>query len=186
MLPLEKVQPPGPYEPHFEFRISDWGFRSGRRAVLALTVLALLLRLAVLIQTFDGHADGRTRAKQGYLWASHPSIVTHGVWLPGFLYLSGAAELLWPEPRYAPRLVSAVLGAATVPVAAALAARAVGHPAALVTAATLAMVTCDEDRDMRKRLMTLAGRELQVGPVVYRERWVEVVELSWSRPEPGR
>jgi hypothetical protein len=86
-------------------------------SVSVVALLALALRIGSLLGSVDVPGDGPTRASAAYEWARNPEFVTHGFWPPGFLYLSGVANLVFPRPLYASRFVNLLLGTATVPAA---------------------------------------------------------------------
>ena len=64
--------------------------------VAILTILAALIRTAVLLATVDTPGDGPVRALAAYSWSQAPHLVRHGIWLPGFLYLTGLVSYLFP------------------------------------------------------------------------------------------
>lgn len=82
----------------------------------ALTLVAFGLRAAALLLTFEVAGDGPTRATLAYDWSLQPFFMTHGVWPPGFLYLSGGFTWLFPDPLVGVRMLSLILGSLTVPV----------------------------------------------------------------------
>jgi 4-amino-4-deoxy-L-arabinose transferase-like glycosyltransferase len=84
--------------------------------LILLTLAGFLLRLGAMIFLFDIPGDGPSRAMIAYKWAESPYIATHGVWLPGFTYLTGIFSLAVHNPLFSIRILNIILGTATIPV----------------------------------------------------------------------
>ncbi len=81
------------------------------RPALLIFAIALLVRLAVLpFATFDS-GDSASRVWIAWRWMDHPTLITSGVWGPLHFYLIGLALLVWPDPVWAPDVLSVLLGA---------------------------------------------------------------------------
>ncbi len=120
---------------------------SGRRRALppsevgllaGASLLALLLRVALLLGTWDAPGDGPRRAIEAYQWSRHPWLPTSGVWPPGLLLLTGPANWILPRPDVATRLLNVALGTLTIPALYLLARRGFGTASAVVGAFALA------------------------------------------------
>jgi hypothetical protein len=105
----------------------------------SLAVVAAAPRVWLLASSVDVWGDGPTRAAWAYAWARAPSLVTHGMWLPGLVYVAGPLTFAF-HPLLACRLVSLACGIATVPLLFALVSRAYGYASALVAALLLAFL----------------------------------------------
>jgi hypothetical protein len=95
------------------------------------------MRAALLLSTVDTPGDGPVRAMMAHNWARAPHLVFHGIWLPGFMYLTGLVSDLLPL-WIALRLFNAVLGTATVPLFFATVAPLFGRTAGVIGAALVA------------------------------------------------
>lgn len=112
--------------------------RSQIRILLSLLIVALVLRLIAFILGVDRPGDGPTRAIQAYNWAQSPYLATHGIRLPGFLYLSGSFSWIVGDPLFSTRLLNLMMGTATVPMFYALVRNIYGPTIAFLSAAILA------------------------------------------------
>src|SRR5262245_24525455 len=106
--------------------------------VAALTILAALVRLVMLVSTVDAPGDGPVRALMAYSWAKAPHVVLHGVWPPGFMYATGLVSSVLPV-WIAGRLLNVALGTATVPLVFLAVAPAFGPVTAILAAAIVAV-----------------------------------------------
>jgi hypothetical protein len=107
--------------------------------VVVLTALAAFLRGGMLLSTIDTPGDGPVKALLAHEWASAPRLVLHGVWLPGYLYLTGLVSYFLPM-WIALRLFNAIVGTATVPVIFMGVAQAFGPSTGLLAAALVAVL----------------------------------------------
>lgn len=83
--------------------------------IFAFIFLAAVgLRLATVFLTIPVPGDGPVRAAKAFLWADAPSIQTHGLWLPGYMYLVGTVSFLFKDPNVPARLVNLVLGSLSI------------------------------------------------------------------------
>ncbi len=106
--------------------------------VAILTIVAALLRVGMLLATVDVPGDGPVRALTAYSWARSPHVVLHGIWLPGFVYLTGLVSYVLPV-WIAGRLFNAIVGTATVPMFFEAVAPVFGPSAGLIGAALIAV-----------------------------------------------
>src|SRR5215470_10203225 len=81
-------------------------------AILCLVTLAV--RLGLLLVSVDMPGDGPSRAAMSYSWSKSPYLVTHGGWLPGFLYIAGIFNFFVTDPLFASRVLNLILGSATI------------------------------------------------------------------------
>jgi hypothetical protein len=80
------------------------------RPALLIFAIALLVRIAVLpFATFDS-GDSASRVWIAWRWMEHPTLITSGVWGPLHFYLVGLALMVWPDPVWAPAVLSVLLG----------------------------------------------------------------------------
>jgi hypothetical protein len=87
--------------------------RRDRWSLVAVGVLALGARLAVLpFATSDG-GDAPSKVWMGSEWLSHPQLVTHGVWGPLHTYLIAFALWIAPDPVRAPVVMSLMFSVAS-------------------------------------------------------------------------
>jgi 4-amino-4-deoxy-L-arabinose transferase-like glycosyltransferase len=118
------------------------GSRAGTRSDVYLIgvalVVALVPRLLLFLTRIDVPGDGPTRAVAAYAWSRHPSVVTHGWWPPGFLYLAGPLIALVPRPLLMARLLNVTIGTLTVVPFFVLTRSLFGSPAAFLSAVVLA------------------------------------------------
>src|SRR5215470_5073838 len=82
-------------------------------AMLCLVTLAV--RLGLFLVSVDMPGDGPSRAAMSYSWSKSPYLVTHGGWLPGFLYIAGIFNFFVSDPLLASRVLNLILGSATIP-----------------------------------------------------------------------
>ena len=59
-----------------------------------ITLAALSWRLYAFVRWMEGPGDGPRRAVMAYNWSQSPHFEWHGVWLPGFEYLTGAFSFM--------------------------------------------------------------------------------------------
>jgi hypothetical protein len=112
---------------------------SDRRILLAITAVALALRVGAALFTIDIPGDGPARAVGEYRWGQSPTFLDHGVWLPGYRYVFGSFSMLLPNPRITPRVLNILLGTASIPLLYGVARRLFGAAVALTAAAVLAL-----------------------------------------------
>lgn len=80
---------------------------------VAIMVLALAVRLAVLpFATSDG-GDAASRVWAGWEWVDHPRLLTYGVWGPLHTYLVALSLWIVPDPVYAPIALSVLFSVAS-------------------------------------------------------------------------
>jgi len=84
-------------------------------ATVLLFLLAFFLRLGLLLVSVDIPGDGPSRAAMSYSWSKSPYLVTHGGWLPGFLYIAGIFNFFVTDPLFASRVLNLILGSVTIP-----------------------------------------------------------------------
>jgi len=108
--------------------------------VLLLTGLALLIRTAGLFYWMDIGGDGPAKAMYAYNWYKSPYIQTHGVWLPGFMYLTGSFSFIVSNPLISIRILNLILGTVTIPVFYILIRRVNNHISAFFGACILAFL----------------------------------------------
>ena len=106
--------------------------------IVALTTLAAFLRGRLLLSTIDTPGDGPAKAWLALNWANAPHVVLHGIWPPGFLYLTGLVSYVLPI-WIGLRLFNALVGTATVPVFFTTVGRVFGPPTGLIAAAFIAV-----------------------------------------------
>ena len=80
-----------------------------------LFIIASPLRLYAFIFGMDIPGDGPVKAIIAYNWSKSPHLLTHGVWLPGFTYLTGIFSYIFDNPLYSVRLINLIVGTCTVP-----------------------------------------------------------------------
>lgn len=79
-------------------------------AVVAISILALGARLAVLpFATTDG-SNSAARVWMAWEWLDDPAVITHGDWGPLHFYLIGAVLALTDDPVMAPVLLHVLFG----------------------------------------------------------------------------
>lgn len=79
-------------------------------ATLAIAVVALAARLAVLpFATTDG-SNSAARVWISWQWLDDPGVITHGVWGPLHFYLIGAVLALTDDPVMAPIILHVLFG----------------------------------------------------------------------------
>jgi 4-amino-4-deoxy-L-arabinose transferase-like glycosyltransferase len=112
-----------------------------RHLSLALiTVTAFALRLYVFTRFMDRPGDGPTKAMYAYNWSQDPHFIWHGIWLPGFEYLTGAFSFIVQDPLISIRVLNLAVGVFTVPVFYLLVRRIYGHISGLIAALILAIL----------------------------------------------
>jgi 4-amino-4-deoxy-L-arabinose transferase-like glycosyltransferase len=104
---------------------------------LGLFLLALIVRMGMMLFTFDVPGDGPTRATKAYQMFLSPTLLTHGDWLPGYDYLHSVFYYVLANPAVTPRVVNVILGALTVPLFCLLVARTFEYSTALISALVL-------------------------------------------------
>lgn len=102
------------------------------------TLIGAAIRLFVVINWMDIPGDGPTRAAYAYNWYVSPSLDTHGIWLPGFKYLTGIFTYMVPDPLFSIRIMNCIMGTLSIIVFYYLVRRTQGHIAALFGAGVLA------------------------------------------------
>lgn len=105
--------------------------------LLLLTGLALVIRTVGLFYWMDIGGDGPTKAMYAYNWYKSPHFKTHGVWLPGFLYLTGSFTYIVRNPLISIRILNLLLGTITIPSLYLLVRRLHNHIAAIFVACIL-------------------------------------------------
>jgi 4-amino-4-deoxy-L-arabinose transferase-like glycosyltransferase len=115
-----------------------WAERHNWLILLFLLILPFALRLVAFFSTVDIPGDGPARAIIAYEWSRSPHISTHGIWIPGFMYLAGIFTFLVDNPLFSSRILNLIIGTMTVPVFYLLVHRLYGHTIALFSALILA------------------------------------------------
>jgi 4-amino-4-deoxy-L-arabinose transferase-like glycosyltransferase len=112
-----------------------------RHLSLALiTLTAFALRLYVFTLLMDRPGDGPTKAMYAYNWSQSPHFIWHGIWLPGFEYLTGTFSFIVKDPLISIRVLNLAAGVFTVPVFYLLVRRIYGHISGLIVALILAIL----------------------------------------------
>ena len=75
-----------------------------------------------------------------YNWSQNPHFFWHGVWLPGFEYLTGAFSFIVKDPLISIRVLNLAVGVFTVPVFYLFVRRIFGHISGLIVALILAIL----------------------------------------------
>jgi len=114
--------------------------RHERLILISLVLIAFIPRLLALIFMLDSAGDGPFRAMIAYSWSKYPYLSTHGVWLPGFMYLSGIFSFIVNDPLISTRILNLVIGTLTIPVFYLLIRMVFGNAAALFSASLLAFL----------------------------------------------
>jgi len=87
--------------------------RGDRRALIAVMLVALAVRTAVLpFATSDG-GDAPSRVWAAREWLFHPRLLTHGVWGPLHTYLIALSLWAVPDPVHAPVIMSMLFSVAS-------------------------------------------------------------------------
>src|SRR5215470_5661800 len=84
-------------------------------AIIILFVAGLLLRVGLLLVSSEIPGDGPSRAFLAYKWSKAPYFVTHGTWLPSYLYLPGLFYFVVNDPLFSTRIFNLILGSLTIP-----------------------------------------------------------------------
>jgi len=84
-------------------------------AIIILFVAGLLLRVGLLLVSSEIPGDGPSRAFLAYKWSKAPYFVTHGTWLPSYLYLPGLFCFVVNDPLFSTRIFNLILGSLTIP-----------------------------------------------------------------------
>lgn len=113
--------------------------KSCKVVVLSLTIIALVLRLAAFFLFREKGGDGPAHAILAYMWSISPSLRPHDAWLPGYIYLTGAFNLIVGDPLISTRILNLFFGTLTVPVFFLMIRRIFGHIPALLSATLLAV-----------------------------------------------
>ena len=108
-------------------------------AIVMLFVGALLVRLGLLLVSVDVPGDGPSRAFMAYAWSRAPVLVTHGGWLPSYLYLPGLFHFVVDDPLVSTRIFNLILGSLTIPLYYFLIRRVYDRPVALLASLLLAV-----------------------------------------------
>lgn len=112
-----------------------------RHLSLALiTFAAFALRLYVFTRWMDRPGDGPTKAMYAYNWSQSPHFIWHGIWLPGFEYLTGTFSFIVKDPLISIRVLNLAAGVFTVPVFYLFIRRIYGHISGLIAALILAIL----------------------------------------------
>ena len=112
-----------------------------RHISLALITLAGFgLRLYAFTRFMDIPGDGPTKAMYAYNWSQSPQFFWHGIWLPGFEYLTGVFSFIVKDPLISIRVLNLAVGLLTVPVFYFFVRRIYGHISGLVAALILALL----------------------------------------------
>lgn len=107
---------------------------------LILTLLALVLRVAIMPNTTDGPGDGPNRALQAYAWSLHPYLVKSEYYPPGYMYINGVLMWLLRDPQYTVRIMNCIWGSLSIGVFFLLAQRVFGFYPALLSGLTLLLM----------------------------------------------
>jgi hypothetical protein len=108
-------------------------------AIVMLFVGALLVRLGLLLVSVDVPGDGPSRAFMAYAWSRAPVLVTHGGWLPSYLYLPGLFHFVVDDPLVSTRIFNLILGSLTIPLYYFLIRKVYDRPVALLASLLLAV-----------------------------------------------
>lgn len=83
--------------------------------LIFLTLFAFAVRGVIFYYWMDAPGDGPTKAMYAYNWYKSPHIIPHGIWLPGFEYLTGSFSILVNNPLFSIRLLNLIAGTLTIP-----------------------------------------------------------------------
>lgn len=108
--------------------------------ITILTGVALALGAVTIARTVDIPGDGPSHAIFAYHWALHPTLETHGNWLPGFAYMAGLCLMIRHDPLLVPRLYNLVVATLTIPAFYLLIRGLHGAAVATISAASLAVL----------------------------------------------
>ena len=111
--------------------------KSSKVVVLSLTIAAFILRLIAFFFFQEQAGDGPSRAMQAYMWHECPLLQPHVFWLPGYIYLTGAFNMVVNDPLISTRIFNLLLGTLTAPIFYLLIQRIFNHITALLCAALL-------------------------------------------------
>lgn len=111
--------------------------KSSKVVVLSLTIAAFILRLIAFFFFQEIAGDGPSRAMQAYMWYESPLLRPHMFWLPGYIYLTGAFNMVVNDPLISTRIFNLLLGTLTVPIFYLLIQRIFNHITALLCATLL-------------------------------------------------
>lgn len=160
-------------------------------AIVVLFVGALLVRLGLLLASVDVPGDGPSRALMAYEWSRAPVFVTHGGWLPGYLYITGLFHFVVDDPLVSTRILNLILGSLTIPLYYFLIRRVYGRPVALVASLLLAVfplhigLSVSSLAETSLLFATITGMLLLTGIGPGQEGWVRLalcfLFLSWAQ-----
>ena len=105
-----------------------------------ITLAALLWRLYAFVRWMERPGDGPYKAIKAYNWSQSPHFEWHGIWLPGFEYLTGAFSFIVQDPLISIRVLNWAVGLFTVPVFYLLVRRIYGHISGLIVSFILAFL----------------------------------------------
>ena len=105
-----------------------------------LTLSAFALRLIVFFCYMDSIGDGPTKAMYAYNWYKAPYFIWHGIWLPGFAYLTGLFSFVIHDPLVSVRLLNLIIGTLSVPLFYILVRMIYGHVSAVFACIVLAFL----------------------------------------------
>jgi hypothetical protein len=111
--------------------------KSDRTVVLSLTIAAFVLRLTAFFLFQEQPGDGPSRAMLAYMWSMSPVFRPHTAWLPGYMYLTGAFDMVVNDPLVSTRILNLLFGTLTVPIFYLLIRRIFDHISALLCAILL-------------------------------------------------
>jgi hypothetical protein len=100
--------------PNLLYCVLTWIQKHVLIILIILPISALIIRFGAFIIFCELTGDGPTRAIQAYNWSKSPFFLTHGVWLPGFIYLSGIFTYLINNPLISVRILNMILGSLTI------------------------------------------------------------------------
>ena len=108
--------------------------------ITILTGVALALGAVIIARTVDIPGDGPSHAIFAYHWALHPTLETHGNWLPGFSYMAGLCLMIRHDPLLVPRVFNLAVSTLTIPALYLLIRELHGTATATISAASLAVL----------------------------------------------
>lgn len=108
--------------------------------LIFLTLFAFAVRGVIFYYWMDAPGDGPTKAMYAYNWYKSPHIIPHGIWLPGFEYLTGSFSILVNNPLFSIRLLNLIAGTLTIPLLYLLVRKIYNHVSALFAGSILSFL----------------------------------------------
>lgn len=78
--------------------------------ILTIAIVTLAVRWFIMTSWVDMPGDGPTRAMYAYNWHKAPYWQTHGIWLPGYMYVSGLFNFIIDDPYISLRVLNLIFG----------------------------------------------------------------------------